>query len=271
MTACVTSVSMAGHSHPETQYDALATAYDLVWKTPAVKPLLPLLKSTISSLGPSKGSSVLDLACGTGIGLRLMQSFGASKLVGVDISAQMLEIAGSTIPEAALHAADCSKPLDRLELEPGSFDVVLGFWLLNYCPSSAEMRGMWANIATYLKPGGRFVGIIENHDIVHPIGVQSFKYGCRESDVSVLENGQGWSLHVEFQTEPEIKFDAFRLKKEILELEAKNAGLDEMMYHTPTLEHIKEFEGEGDQLYEEGWWNDLLVEPPNFVIVAQKN
>ncbi|KAL1853154.1 hypothetical protein Daus18300_011893 [Diaporthe australafricana] len=262
---------MAGHNQPKTQYDALATSYDLVWKTPAVKPLLSLLKSTIGSLGPLTGSSVLDLACGTGIGLRLVQSFGASKLVGVDISPQMLEIAGSTIPDPVLHAADCSKSLDKLKLEPGSFDVVLGFWLLNYCPSSAEMRGMWANIATYLKPGGKFVGIVENHDIVHPVGVQSFKYGCRESDVSVLENGQGWSLHVEFQTEPKIEFDAFRLRKDILELEAKNAGLSEIIYNVPTMEHVREFEAVGDGSSEQDWWNGLLAEPPNFVIVAQKN
>ncbi|KAI3393654.1 hypothetical protein diail_3834 [Diaporthe ilicicola] len=261
---------MAEAHYPKTQYDALATSYDLVWQTPAVRPLLPLLKSKLSTLGPLTGSSVLDLACGTGIGLRLVRSLGASKLVGVDISPQMLEIARPTLPHAELHAADCSRPLDKLGLDPGSFDVVLGFWLLNYCPSSAEMRGMWANVAAHLKPGGRFVGIIENHDIVHPVGVQSFKYGCEESDVLALENGQGWRLHVEFQTEPKIEFDAFRLKKEVLESEAKNAAMGDITYDVPAMEHVRESARHGDKEYKDDWWNDLLNEPPNFVITSRK-
>lgn len=262
---------MAGLDHPKPQYDAFATSYDLVWTTPAVKLLLPLLKSTLDSLVPLTGSSVLDLACGTGIGLRLVHSVGASKLVGVDISSQMLEIAKTTTPGATFHTADCSQPLEKLGLDPGSYDVVLGFWLLNQCPSSVEMRGMWDNVVTYLKPGGTFVGIIENHDIVHPIGVQSFRYGAMETKVSELENGQGWSDHVEFQTEPKVELDGFRLRREILESEAKNAGMGDIVYHAPGLEHVQDTgHGGGDQSKEDAWWEDLLNEPPNFVIVAQK-
>lgn len=262
---------MADADTPKPQYDAFATSYDLVWTTPAVEVLLPLLKSTISSLGSFSGSSILDLACGTGIGLRLMRAAGATKLVGVDISPQMLEIAKTTTPGAVFHTADCSKPLDNLGLEPQGYDVVLGFWLLNQCPSSIEMRGMWDNIATYLKPGGKFVGIVENHDIVHPIGMQSFKYGAMETKVSELENGQGWTDHVEFQTEPKVELDGLRLRKEILESEAENAGMGEIIYHAPGIEHAKETEHSGDTTSREGdWWDDLLNEPPNFVIVAQK-
>lgn len=262
---------MAGTDNPKPQYDAFATSYDLVWTTPAVKPLLPLLKSTISSFGPLAGSSVLDLACGTGIGLRLAGSFGATKLVGVDISPQMLEIAKTTTPGAVFHTADCSKPLDGLGLEPRSYDVVLGFWLLNQCPSSTEMCGMWDNVAMYLKPGGRFVGVVENHDIVHPIGMQSFKYGAQETSVTELKNGQGWTDHVEFLTEPKVELDGFRLRKDILESEARNAGMGEIVYHAPGMKHVRETGSTEDTVGEEGeWWDGLLNEPPNFVIVAQK-
>jgi ubiquinone/menaquinone biosynthesis C-methylase UbiE len=261
---------MSGANHPKPQYDAFATSYDLVWTTPAVAPLLPLLKSTISSLGPLTGASVLDLATGTGIGLRLVRAAGASKLVGVDISPQMLEIAQATTPGAVFHTADCSKPLDELGLEAQSFDVVLGIWLLNQSPSAAELGGMWANIARYLKPGGSFVGITENHNIVHPVGVQTFKYGAKESNITELENGQGWSVHIEFQTEPKIEINGFRLKKEIFEAEAKNAGMGEITYHAPGMEHVRETSSDGGVEEEAGWWDELLEEPPNFVIVAQK-
>lgn len=183
----------------------------------------------------------------------------------------MLEIAKTTTPGAEFHTADCSKPLDQLGLERGSFDVVLGVWLLNQCPSVAELSGMWTNIATYLKPGGKFVGIVENHDIVRPVGVQSFKYGAMESKVMELENGLGWSVHIEFQTDPKIEIDGFRSKKDILESGAKNAGTDNITYHAPTMEHVRETVRNGVMKDESaGWWDDLLQEPPNFVIVSQK-
>jgi SAM-dependent methyltransferase len=255
-------------------YDAIANSYDLIWRVPAVRPLLPLLTSTLTSLGPFTNARVLDLACGTGLGLRIMRSLGASSpLVGVDISPQMLEMAKATTPDVALHVADCTKPLDHLGLEPGSFDVVLGMWLLNYCPSSVELAGMWTNIATYLKPGGKFVGIIENHDIVHPTYLKGFKYGAMESDVKELENGQGWRLHVAFQTEPKIEFDAFRLRKEVLEREAANAGMHDIKYSQPGWEEVRQVMAEGfggEDGKDEAWWAELVDEAANLVLTATK-
>ncbi len=264
---------MSGQDTLYTQYDYLATAYDLVWQVPAVRPLFPLLTSTLEARGPFKDASVLDLACGTGIGLRLMRSLGASQLVGVDISPHMLEMARATTPDVTLYPADCTKPLDHLDLKAGSFDVVLGMWLLNYCPSSAELRGMLTNIAKYLKPGGQFVGIIENHDIPHPKGVADFKYGAMESDVKELVSGEGWSVHVTFQTVPKIEFDAFRMKPSILELEAANVGIKELSYSKPDWPDIRKVIGEGiggDDGHDETWWNDLVEEPPNYVVTATK-
>lgn len=266
-----TGFAMAGTNNQKPQYDDFATSYDLVWTVPAVAPLLPLLKSSISSIGPLDGASVLDLATGTGIGLRLVRAAGASQLVGVDISPQMLEIAKVTTPGAEFHTADCSKPLGHLGLEPGRFDVVLGVWLLNQCPSVAELNGLWANVATYLKPGGKFVGIIENHDIVHPVGVQSFKYGAKETRVTEVESGLGWSVHIEFQTQPKIEIDGFRFRREFLESAAKDSGMGEISYHKPGMEDVREALGSGDARDEvAGWWDELLDEPPNFVIVSHK-
>ncbi|KAH6871601.1 S-adenosyl-L-methionine-dependent methyltransferase [Thelonectria olida] len=252
------------------QYDALATSYDLVWQVPAVRPLLPLLTATIKAECLTNEGSVLDLACGTGIGLRILKSLGASRLVGVDISPQMLEIAKATVPGITTHVADCSKPLDHLGLEPASFDVVLGFWLLNYCPSSTEMDGMWANITRYLKPGGKFVGIIENHDVALPVSVETPKYGGTMSEVKELDNGQGWSVHVAFETDPRIEFDAFRLKRDVLEKSATIAGFGAIEYREPTWENIEQAISDGIDQEDKAWWTELIDIPPNYVIVSQK-
>jgi hypothetical protein len=186
----------------------------------------------------------------------------------------MLEMAKTITPDVTLHAADCSKPLDHLGLEAGSFDVVLGMWLLNYCPSSAELRGMLTNITKHLKPGGQFIGIIENHDIPHPKCVTDFKYGAMESNVKELESGEGWSVHVAFQTVPKIEFDAFRMKPDILKAEAASAGLGEFSFIKPDWTDIKRVISEGiggEDGKDEAWWADLVEEPPNYVFRALKN
>lgn len=270
---------MPDQNSQPTQYDSLATAYDLIWQVPAVRPLLPLLTSTIQSLGSFEGASVLDLACGTGIGLRVLRSLGATRLVGVDLSPQMLEVARETVPGATLHAGDCSGPLQDqgLDLDAdgggGGFDVVLGLWLLNYCPSAAELRGMWANAARWLRPGGHFVGVVENHDVALPASVATMRYGGMMSDVRDLDNGQGWSLHVAFDTQPVVEFDAFRLKPEILEREAAAAGFGEIRYSRPGWEDVRQAISEGiggEEGKDEAWWTELIEAPPNYVIVTQK-
>lgn len=84
---------------PEGQiYDSVASDYDVIWSVPAVKILFPLLDTNLKRLGPWEGSAVLDMGCGTGIGLREMKKLGATKLVGIDISNEMLEVAKMTSP-----------------------------------------------------------------------------------------------------------------------------------------------------------------------------
>lgn len=109
-------------------YDSVAGDYDIIWNVPAVKILFPLLDTNLKRLGPWNGASVIDMACGTGIGLREMKKLGAAKLVGVDISSEMLAVAQQTSgPDAGfeLHHADCSKSLDQLGLQKESFDLVM--------------------------------------------------------------------------------------------------------------------------------------------------
>ncbi|TKA67934.1 hypothetical protein B0A55_06566 [Friedmanniomyces simplex] len=250
-------------------YDSVASDYDIIWSVPAVKILFPMLDANLRRLGPWDGASALDLACGTGIGLREMKKLGATKLVGVDISREMLDVAKQTSPNDGfeLHHADCSQPLDYLGLQQGSFDVIIAMWLLNYPEDRAQMAGMWQNIATYLKPDGKFVGIIQNQDTVHPSSMQGKwdAYGARETNVQPLPSGDGVRMHVEFNTEPKVEFDTLVLRKEILEEEARKAGLVDLHYVRPGEEAKGEIEGKG-----EAWWGELLGEYPNQLVIAMK-
>lgn len=253
-------------------YDSVASDYDIIWSVPACAILFPLLDSNLKQLGSWQDAKVLDLACGTGMGLREMKKLGASKLVGVDISNEMLEVAKQMSPDAGfeLHHADCSKPLDHLGLQKNSFDLVMAMWLLNYPSDRAEMAAMWKNIADYLKPGSKFVGIIQNQDTVNPSSMKGGenweKYGVRETNFQDLPSGDGVRMHVEFNTVPKVEFDTLVLRPEILEEEAKKAGFTDLHYIRPGEEAKAEVPGK-----DEAWWKELLEEYPNQLIIATKS
>jgi len=73
------------------QYDTIALDYQRI---SAAVPLRDAeWYSLRQRLGDLAGLSVLDLACGDGMGTRLLKRWGAARVVGVDISAQMIALA----------------------------------------------------------------------------------------------------------------------------------------------------------------------------------
>jgi len=73
------------------QYDTIALDYQRI---SAAVPLRDAeWYSLRQRLGDLTGLSVLDLACGDGMGTRLLKRWGAARVMGVDISAQMIALA----------------------------------------------------------------------------------------------------------------------------------------------------------------------------------
>jgi SAM-dependent methyltransferase len=249
-------------------YDDVAGDYDIIWATPAVRILWTLLDRNLQQLGDWTGAKVLDMACGTGIGLREARKFGATGLVGVDISKEMIEVCKATtkdVDQFQLHVADCSQSLDHLGLEPASFDLVIGMWLLNYADSATQLASFWANIAKYLKPGATFLGIIQNQDTFQPESMKTLKYGARESNLEHLASGDGVKMHVEFETTPKVEFDTYVMKKDIFESSAAKAGMKISKYVIPDKSVLTAEEQENF-----GWWEELFVEYPNQLVIATK-
>ncbi|KAK5124292.1 hypothetical protein LTR85_001995 [Meristemomyces frigidus] len=255
-------------THKKQMYDDVAGDYDVIWATPAVRIIWTLLDQELQQLGDWNGASVLDFACGTGIGLREARKLGATHLVGIDVSKDMVEVCRATTKDAdqfELHVADCSEPLDQLGLQPASFDLVIGMWLLNYAQSAAQMQGFWSNIATYLKPRAKFVGIIQNQETFQPASMKTLKYGARESNLEPLASGDGVKMHVEFDTQPRVEFDTFVLKHDVFESAAAKAGMTDLRYMRPGPDTLSAEERE-----DIGWWQELLDEYPNQLVIATK-
>lgn len=109
------------------------------------------------------GCRVLDLGCGTGRDVyALAQLVGAKgEVVGVDMTDEQLAIAES---HKAWHAESFGydnvrfmkgfiEKLDELDLEPGSFDVIVSNCVVNLSPDKAAVLN---GVYRLLKPGGEF-------------------------------------------------------------------------------------------------------------------
>jgi 2-polyprenyl-3-methyl-5-hydroxy-6-metoxy-1,4-benzoquinol methylase len=114
-----------------------------------------------SLIGDIHGLKVLDLACGEGIYARKLKRRGAEAVTGVDISAEMIRLARAqedAEPLGLRYAVMDAAAVEGL----GSFDVVVGAYLLNYAKSRDELRAFASSIFRSLKSGGRFVAFNDN-------------------------------------------------------------------------------------------------------------
>lgn len=109
-----------------------------------------------------KGKRVLDLGCGFGWHCQYAIEHGAKKVVGVDISEKM--IAGAKEKTAKEIAYIC-KPLEDIEFDNNSFDVVISSLTFHYIQSFDEIA---KNIHQWLVKGGDFVFSVE-----HPVYTSS--------------------------------------------------------------------------------------------------
>lgn len=109
-------------------------------------------------LGDVSGAEVLDLACGAGFLTRIISSRSASRVIGVDSSAPMIELARSALVEGQ----PIEYQVHDVATMPwlGSFDVVTAEFLLNYSSSRAELAGICGRVFACVRPGGRFVGSV---------------------------------------------------------------------------------------------------------------
>jgi demethylmenaquinone methyltransferase/2-methoxy-6-polyprenyl-1,4-benzoquinol methylase len=125
-------------------FDAIAPRYDLVNRIMTFRMDVGWRRKTVRSLGLPPGSSVLDLACGTG---DLCRELTANHLrpIGADLSFGMLAAARTDAP---LLQGDAL----RLPVPDASVaGVTCGFALRNF----ASLPPFFAELARVVRPGGR--------------------------------------------------------------------------------------------------------------------
>jgi ubiquinone/menaquinone biosynthesis C-methylase UbiE len=135
--------------------ESLPAAYDRLFTANLFGPWARIL---IDLVEVHPGDAVLDVATGPGTVARLAAArAGASgRVVGIDLSAPMLEVARSKMPEPGAAPLEfLQRSADDLQLPDASFDLVLCQQGLQFFPDqTAALREM----RRVLKPDGR-VGI----------------------------------------------------------------------------------------------------------------
>lgn len=77
------------------------------------------------------GKSVLCLGCATGEEAEFIHKLGAEKVVGIDISSGLVEIAKKAYPHLEFHVMD----IEKLDFQDESFDFVFSSLTLHYLQS----------------------------------------------------------------------------------------------------------------------------------------
>jgi ubiquinone/menaquinone biosynthesis C-methylase UbiE len=141
----VRELAVQALSSVEGGYDLLAPKFD---RTPFRTPdrVLDATAEALLRLGPFDRG--LDVCCGTGAGMRVLQSVCHGPVMGVDFSTGMLAQAASAHPDATLVRADVrSLPF------AGASDVAVSFGALgHFLP--AERPALFAGVYRALRPGG---------------------------------------------------------------------------------------------------------------------
>jgi ubiquinone/menaquinone biosynthesis C-methylase UbiE len=130
-------------------YDLLAPKFDATpFRTPD-----DVVAATLRDLG--EVDDAIDLCCGTGAGLLALKQIVRRRLVGVDFSQGMLDVAkervGATRAKLELVQAD----VFTLE-EAAAYDLVTCFGAFGHILEEAEPRFVGL-VRKLLRPGGRFV------------------------------------------------------------------------------------------------------------------
>jgi 2-polyprenyl-3-methyl-5-hydroxy-6-metoxy-1,4-benzoquinol methylase len=212
------------------EYDGIAESYQRLTRSHKVSRIVE--HTFVEHLGDISGKSVLDLGCGEGHYTRKAKLLGAGRVVGVDISEGMLELARKQEAEDPLgieYVLSAVQELGRL----ADFDLVTAVYVLNYAETREQLVQMCQIACDNLKPGGRFVAAncnLQTRGAEFP--PDAFKrYGCTSIQVSQpLQEGAVISITMATGGE-EVQFDNYYLSRETYEWALRTAGLRSVNWH----------------------------------------
>ena len=148
-------------------YDLLAPKFDYTpFRTPD-----QLIEAVAPHIGDARSiDSALDVCCGTGAAMRMLRPLCRERVVGIDFSHNMMEVARrqtADVPgEAAIEFVmgnALSMPFDE------EFDLAVCFGALGHVLPRDQVRFV-DQVAKVLRPGGRFVFVTSHMPSICSLG-----------------------------------------------------------------------------------------------------
>ncbi|GGV22070.1 hypothetical protein GCM10010260_72850 [Streptomyces filipinensis] len=235
------------------QYDEIGEAFEGFKSLPLIR--YGEVPSFLAMVGDVKGKSVLDLACGTGFYSREFLRRGATDVLGVDISVEMIAAAREIEQHDPLGAryevGDVAelRPLDR------RYDIGVAVQCLNYTEDTVTLERMCRNIHRSLVPGGEFFVLCQKPDYRFDCASLD-KYGflCEPTGEAV-ETGPRVRVTALLDPQP-ISIVATVPRREVYEECLRAAGFSEVQWVPLQVSEA------GIREFGEDFWADLLAHPP---------
>ncbi len=235
-----------------TNYDPIAEQY----KRSKQQPWRTYIEAftLMEIIGDPQGKSVLDIVCGEGFYSRLLRQYGARKVVGIDLSERMIELARA---QEAEHRLGIDYAVgDGRELTQGEeYDLAVAAYLLNYARDRHELGAMCNSIARCLGPAGRFVTVNCNPALDFLNAPSYRKYGFELNVANDLREGSPitWTFFLE---DGSFEIENYFLDVTIHEEAFRSAGFREIRWHKPLLSP------DGEAAYGRNFWASFLEHPP---------
>ncbi|CDG17207.1 class I SAM-dependent DNA methyltransferase [Xenorhabdus doucetiae] len=213
----------------QASYDAIGEYYEKFSNTVAQRQ--SELRDILNMVGDIRGKSVLDLACGYGYFGRELHRRGAEKVVGIDISEKMIELAKA---KSKLYGDDIEfhvQNVSEMQLEE-KFDIIVAAFLFHYAQSTDELETMFQAVANHLKPAGKLVAYMASPDYQLKNG------NCNNYGFTILSEEpwqNGFRHQAEFLTTPPSPFTFYRWSQESYENAIKKAGFQHITWQKPTV------------------------------------
>ena len=169
------------------------------------------------------------MACGDGFYTRLFKQAGASEVTGIDVSAEMIELAEQEERRHPLGCVYLHQDAATFELA-GSVDLVVAMYLLNYARSGEQLRRFCQVCYDALRPGGRFIGFNDNVR-KPPRGTVSWKkYGLEKACASLPTEGDVIEYTVTNGDGRQFKFKNFFLTPTTYRNAFRTAGFQDFQW-----------------------------------------
>jgi SAM-dependent methyltransferase len=209
---------------------------------PALRAMLPELH----------GRSVVDLGCGFGWFCRWARANGAARVLGLDVSENMLERARTATADGAVDYVRAD--LERFDLPTAAFDLAYSSLALHYVEN---LDGLLATVHGALVPGAHFVFSVE-----HPI----YTAPARPGWVVDASGGKTWP--VDGYLIEGARTTDWLAKGVIKRHRTIGHYLNALLRHKFIISHVEEWGPDDAQIAARPEWADERHRPPFLLVSA---